>query len=395
MDEIDEIGNESSPQEPPRIPEKAPRNPEIVPRSPEVGARRPEEAPQQPRSFLFPLLLIALGLAFLLRNTGIVSGDTWSFILRLWPVLLIAIGLDSLFRRQGIVGAFFWITLGVVLLLATLQVIPLDVWAVLLNLWPLLLVAIGLDLIIGRRSRVGAVISFFFLLIILGAALFVMLGGVWGGFASEGDSITYPLRGANSAEVVLNPGVGSLRIGPLANSDNLVEGRIFSGRGERILTSAVPDQDVEAARFSMMSEGMVKFTPVAPSSRWSWDLQINNSIPLDIEISLGAGTAELDLRELQVRRVQVEQGLGRVTVYLPNQEQAEVYIDGAMGETILVVPRGFPIQIRFDAAMAWGDIPDEYSRDGSIYRSPAYREGQAALRVEVSQAIGRLYVREE
>lgn len=56
---------------------------------------------------MFGLILIALGLLFLLKNLGIISGDVWGIF---WPILLIILGLwilvDS-FKKKKIFKNFF------------------------------------------------------------------------------------------------------------------------------------------------------------------------------------------------------------------------------------------------------------------------------------------------
>ena len=55
------------------------------------------------RSLVWPLVLISIGILFLLNNLGLVSWNLWSLLWRMWPVLVVAIGLDLIFgRRSGI-----------------------------------------------------------------------------------------------------------------------------------------------------------------------------------------------------------------------------------------------------------------------------------------------------
>jgi len=51
-------------------------------------------------SLVGPIILIGLGIVFLLNNLGLLSWSVWEVILRLWPILLIAIGLDILLGRR-------------------------------------------------------------------------------------------------------------------------------------------------------------------------------------------------------------------------------------------------------------------------------------------------------
>ncbi|MFN8595566.1 MAG: DUF5668 domain-containing protein [Anaerolineae bacterium] len=44
----------------------------------------------------WPIVLIGAGVIFLPNNLGVIQGNPWSVIWRLWPVLLIALGLEIL-----------------------------------------------------------------------------------------------------------------------------------------------------------------------------------------------------------------------------------------------------------------------------------------------------------
>ncbi|RIK28496.1 MAG: cell wall-active antibiotics response protein, partial [Chloroflexi bacterium] len=58
------------------------------------------------RSSLFgPILLIGLGILLLLSNLGVLTVNVWQMLFRFWPVILIAVGLDILFGRRSGIGA--------------------------------------------------------------------------------------------------------------------------------------------------------------------------------------------------------------------------------------------------------------------------------------------------
>ena len=48
-------------------------------------------------------LLIAIGILFLLKNFGLITGGVWDI---LWPVLLVAAGVHVLIRKHR--PGFFW-----------------------------------------------------------------------------------------------------------------------------------------------------------------------------------------------------------------------------------------------------------------------------------------------
>ncbi len=55
---------------------------------------------QRTRRRSLPLVLIALGVIFLLINTGVVSSDVLQRLADLWPLLLIILGLQLVFSHM-------------------------------------------------------------------------------------------------------------------------------------------------------------------------------------------------------------------------------------------------------------------------------------------------------
>jgi len=64
---------------------------------------------------------------------------------------------------------------GVLLLLSNLGYLPSQSWDALWRLWPLLLVALGVDQLIGRHSMIGAIFSALFVLMLIGGVVVVVL----------------------------------------------------------------------------------------------------------------------------------------------------------------------------------------------------------------------------
>ena len=99
-------------------------------------------------------VLVALGLLFLLSNTGLLPfnlgiGGFWGFIGNWWPLILIAVGLIGLvsggFRFR--LWAVIQLLLGVGFLLSARGILE---WT---YLWPALIVLAGLFILLRRRGR--------------------------------------------------------------------------------------------------------------------------------------------------------------------------------------------------------------------------------------------------
>ena len=134
-------------------------------------------------------------------------------------------------RRSGLVGPAILVTLGAVLLLNNLGYLGWGVWETLAHLWPVLLISIGLDLMIGRRSILGSALVA--LLVLLAFGMAIWWTGLWlpPGMAVTSETISQPLGAAQRADIDIAMGAGRLNVGALSESDNLIEGMIAKGSG--------------------------------------------------------------------------------------------------------------------------------------------------------------------
>jgi predicted membrane protein len=97
------------------------------------------------------LLLLTVGVVLLLDQQGIVSAHRLTYFF--WPAVLIFLGLENLLCRSGrghFIGAVM-LLLGAILLLGNLGYIPVHIGFG--NLWPILLIALGLSIIAGKFRR--------------------------------------------------------------------------------------------------------------------------------------------------------------------------------------------------------------------------------------------------
>jgi hypothetical protein len=346
------------------------------------------------RGSLFgPLLLIAIGVLFLLSNTGAISGSPWDILLTYWPVILIVMSLDGLLRGEGLVGAVFMLAVGVVFLLSNLGVIALDIWEMVVRLWPLLLVAIGLDILVSRRSRVGGLIGLVILLGIFFAALWFMGAGLFPGRGLASEQINEPLQGVEQARVDLGLAVGALRLEALQEGDSLVAGSLEM-RDPDDVRQDYSVQNGTAIYILKDDDGPNVILP-GRNNEILWDLALARSIPLDLDVSLGVGELELDLTELQLNSLDVNMGVGEARLTLPESGSFAGKVNGAVGQLVVIVPRGVGLRVHSGTPLGVVDVPDDYRKADRVYTSPDYENAESQIELNLSQAIGSLVIQEQ
>ncbi len=99
------------------------------------------------RKFGWPLLLIAVGVIFLLKNLGLIDLNIYELLFS-WPMILVALGIVQLVDRSYVSG-FILLFLGSVFMLPRLDIIQYGVMRV---FWPIILIVIGAALLFRRRG---------------------------------------------------------------------------------------------------------------------------------------------------------------------------------------------------------------------------------------------------
>mgnify|MGYP001041380788 CR=1 FL=1 len=301
-------------------------------------------------------------------------------------------------RRGGLVGPLILIGLGVIFLLNNLELLDWSIWRTLLRLWPLLLIAIGIDILIGRRSIWGTLFALVLIVAVFVGGFLLLADRTIVGQVLTSEEINQPLDGAMRAKVILKPAAGNLRLKALPKSASLIEGTVRQGPGEKV----VQDFQVEGktATFTLRTKAPanVLFPGVwdkrAWQEQWVWDLSLNPDVPLQLEVGLAAGEANLDLTGLTLTELEASIATGKLTVTLPQEGRFRAKVAGAIGELIIIIPRGMEARIKGSTALGDRDMPSLYRRDGDYYTSLAYAEAESSVDLDVGLAIGKISVRQ-
>lgn len=296
-------------------------------------------------------------------------------------------------RRGGLVGPVVMVALGLVLLLNNLGVLDWNIWAVLLRMWPVLLIAAGIDLLIGRRSTLGSLLALVLIVAVIGLGVWFAVESTDAFDAREVAEITQELEDAARAEIVLAPAAAGLHVEALED-DLLLEGTVRLQSGERLEPElAVGPEEI---RYELRSEGFWFFPRVGwGDEAWTWDLALNGAIPIFLEVDSGVGETYLDLTGLELDGLDVEMAVGEVTVELPPEGRFTGKIDGAIGEIILIVPEDVGLRLEGGVGLGNTEVPEGYERENGDYVSPNYRRADARVDLDVDLAIGAIRVVEQ
>lgn len=286
-------------------------------------------------------------------------------------------------RRGGIpVGAIILITVGVVLLLQTTDVLPWSLWANLWRFWPLIIVAIGLNILVGGRA------SWLASLLVVG----LFMGAVGGAYAltvREPSLVTKdfsePLDGLTSADVRINFGAGVLTLGALPeSSSNLVEGRFDT-----------PGQAPETRLRRSGSKGELQIA--VQNRRWfsgplkaNWSMALSRNPRLALRLDGGASTVQLDLRDLRATEVEVNTGASNVEITAPARAgHVDLVVNAGAANITVIVPEGVAARITRESGLSSFNVDTQrFPKLGDSYESSDFQtaENRISMRFRVGAA---------
>ncbi len=342
------------------------------------------------RSIFWPLLLIAAGVLLFLNNMGTVSGSSWDSIFRLWPVILIAAGLDGFWKGEGYTGATVVTGLGVLFLLGNLGYLTLSAWDLILRLWPLFIVAIGLDLLIGKRRPWSAVAGILVgLVVTAGIFWLVVNSSLTTNYNTE--DVNLKRNGANAARGTISLPVGKLNLVAGAEGDTLISGNLQVNSGEYITEDGTLANGT--ATFNLEGRGYGSYMPFSNrGGQEEWNLRLNPELSYDLTVKVAVGDSMLDFTGVTLTGLSVEGAIGKMVLTLPESGSFNGRIQSAIGLTEIWVPKGAPVRVHFESALTGTSQPSDFVRNGRTVTSPNYAEG-AGMDLTVSAAIGAINVR--
>ncbi len=296
-------------------------------------------------------------------------------------------------RRGSFGGALIVIAVGIFFLIVNLRP-DLDAWSIIGRYWPILLIAIGLGYMWdawmdrrysqpdGPRHHSGAPVAVLIVLAVLGIAL-------WHGRNSRTlvhDAQEVSLQGAQSVTANIDIPSGSLDVAggasQLLNAQfdyqehdgkPLIQYSVSGGRGDLSITQEN------------------KLHLHIATSRNDWQLRFADSVPMDMNLQIGAGVSNLRLQGLSVKNLDVQAGVGQVNLDLTGPRKADLHVDirGGVGSAVIRLPKD--VGVRVHASGGIGSVsPHGLTRDGDDYVNAALGKSPATIDLTIEGGIGSI-----
>jgi N-terminal domain of toast_rack, DUF2154 len=124
-----------------------------------------------------------------------------------------------------------------------------------------------------------------------------------------------------------------------------------------------------------------------------WDLQLNNDVLLDLAINCGAGQANLNLGDLDLRRVEVHMGAGQVDLDLRGKPERDydVAVSGGVGQATVHLPEDVGIWAEAHGGLGSITVTGLDKKDDH-WQNNLYDNAKVKVHVKVEGGIGEIRI---
>ena len=295
--------------------------------------------------------------------------------------------------RSGLFLPLGIIAIGVIVLLANLGVLSSAAVNRLADLWPLLLVILGLQLILNHTlPRQQA------LVVGLAAAVVIVAGAVafavWAPenqFGTQHADASQRLSGVTAGTLDVSYSAASLDIGTGSTGDAMYQVHVDYPAGENPPTISL---DQPSGTVAISQNGSFGSFRLFGSNQRHLKITLSSKIPWTIRISGGAANGHLDLRELQLRNFEISGGASNLSAQLGHPKGTiGVHLSGGASNLTLQAPSG--TQWRISAAGGVSSVTINGSRSGNVgggfeRQSPRYGGATDRFDIELSGGVSNL-----
>jgi hypothetical protein len=195
------------------------------------------------------------------------------------------------------------------------------------------------------------------------------------------------LKKAQTAHAQLKMGAGELNV--TGGADQLMDGDFSYNVSE---WKPKVSYDVSGQKGELVvKQGGAEGGSLEGKARNEWNIGLNDEVPTDLVVQVGAGESDLDLDSLTLKGLDLKMGAGKTTVDLTGDyaQGFDASIQGGVGEATVLLPSGVGVKAKAEGGL--GKINAEgLKKVGDSYVNDAYGESDVNLSVDVKGGVGQI-----
>ncbi len=204
------------------------------------------------------------------------------------------------------------------------------------------------------------------------------------------ESQSVELGDATSVRVEINFGAGDLQLS--SGAEKLMEADFTYNVAK--LKPEVEYTDGTLVVRQPETKGMPTLLSIT-DFRNEWGLRLNDKVPMDLSVDVGAGTGDLKLTGLSLTGLNVTFGAGTYTVDLSGDwaRNLDVTIDAGAAFLTVRLPKSVGVRVKVESGPHTIDATG-LTKDGEFYTNAAYGVSDVTFQIDLQAGIGTITLQE-
>jgi hypothetical protein len=289
------------------------------------------------------------------------------------------------------------VLIGGLLLLNTTGLLDVEVWESILVLWPLLLIAIGIEKIF-TSTRTLKPLAYLSPLIIVATVAYAVIAiperNLFSNDSVDRRSFEWSVpanQTISRLDLGMDFGGGRLKVRGGAERGQLLEGQFYT-RGRKPAMEADGRGDVMEVSLSRKSGGVA----LSRRSRERWILKLSETVPVDLSLEAGGAQVRLDLADVVIQKLDLETGAADIDLILgAKSPQVECIISCGAASIDMVIPAGAGLRVKRKSALSsfsTGDI--ELTKRGSYLETLDFESNPVRVLLRIDSGVSSMRIRQ-
>ncbi|QED49308.1 toast rack family protein [Cytobacillus dafuensis] len=122
----------------------------------------------------------------------------------------------------------------------------------------------------------------------------------------------------------------------------------------------------------------------------TWDLQLTNDVPINLEVNTGTTDTDLDLQGLKLSKLDIDGGVGDITVDLSGdwQESFDVDLEMGVGQSTIILPKDVGVKIISSEGVGSSNFNGFISEGNGVYVNEAFENADVKIVVNTELGVG-------
>lgn len=204
------------------------------------------------------------------------------------------------------------------------------------------------------------------------------------------ESKTVPLEGAKDVDARVRMAVGELTISGETSTTNALDATFEYGPADWRPEVSFDVSDGTGRLEVRQPESVVR--PNLRDAHNTWDLTLAGGVPTDLSLQLGVGRSVIDLSKVDVRRLDVLNGVGETTLDLTGvrTSDVDVKIEAGVGRLTIKLPKDVGVRVTGREDGIGDASADGFAIDGNAWINGAYGEPGPKIEVDLQRGVGEV-----